>query len=122
MISRELRLCLLTGAVALTAACQTTQQMLDAGQPNAMETALRRGRFDLGCADASAVLLSDDFIQPAIQGPFVMGVSRMEYTVGIEGCGKRTTIVVMCQEGSQTCFAANPNQEHWNSPYQHPYP
>jgi hypothetical protein len=73
-----------------------------------METALRRGRFDLNCPSATAVLLSDDFIQPAVQGPWVMGISRMEYTIGIEGCGQRTTLVVMCQEGSETCFAANP--------------
>jgi hypothetical protein len=58
------------------------------------------------------VLLSDDFIQPAVQGPWVMGIARREYTIGIEGCGQRTTLVVMCQEGSDTCFAANPRDVH----------
>jgi hypothetical protein len=105
------------GMLALAAGCQTTQQMLDAQQPVAMDTALRRGRFDLNCPEATGVLLSDDFIQPAIQGPWVMGMQRMEYTIGIEGCGKRTSIVVMCQEGSSTCFAANPNREYQNNPY-----
>jgi len=117
-MSNAVKLSMIAGVLALCAACQTSQQMLDQGQPTAMETALRRGRFDLGCPNATGVLLSDDFIQPAIQGPFVMGVQRMEYTIGIEGCGKRTTIVVMCQEGSDTCFAANPNREYQNNPYQ----
>jgi hypothetical protein len=37
------------------------------------------------------------------------GSERLEYTIGIAGCGQRTTIVVMCQQGSTTCFAANPD-------------
>ena len=111
-MTNTIKLSLAAGLLALGAGCQTSQQMLDAGQPNAMETALRRGRFELGCPGATAVLLSDDFIQPAVQGPWVMGISRMEYTVGIEGCGQRTTLVVMCQEGSTTCFAANPRGEN----------
>jgi hypothetical protein len=99
---------------AIATGCQTTQQQLDASQPLAMETALRRGRFQLGCPQATGVLLSDDFIQPAVQGPWVMGLSRLEYTIGIEGCGQRTTLVVMCQEGSETCFAANPRDQNPN--------
>jgi hypothetical protein len=111
-MTKTIKLTLAAGALALGAGCQTSQQMLDAGQPQAMEAALTRGRFELGCPSATAVLLSDDFIQPAVQGPWVMGISRMEYTVGIEGCGQRTTLVVMCQEGSETCFAANPRGEN----------
>jgi hypothetical protein len=111
-MKRHFKLSLATGLLAFGAGCQTSQQMLEAGQPNAMETALRRGRFELGCPGATAVLLSDDFIQPAVQGPWVMGISRMEYTIGIEGCGQRTTLVVMCQEGSETCFAANPRGDN----------
>ncbi len=111
-MTKGTKLIMAAGLLALGAGCQTSQQMLDAGQPNAMETALRRGRFELGCPSATGVLLSDDFIQPAVQGPWVMGISRMEYTIGIEGCGQRTTLVVMCQEGSETCFAANPRGEN----------
>lgn len=111
-MTKTIELTLAAALLALGAGCQTSQQMLDAGQPAAMETALTRGRFELGCPSATAVLLSDDFIQPAVQGPWVMGISRMEYTVGIEGCGQRTTLVVMCQEGSTTCFAANPRGDN----------
>ena len=110
------RMLALAGLISLAAGCQTTQQQLDATQPMAMETALRRGRFQLGCPSATGVLLSDDFIQPAVQGPWVMGMSRLEYTIGIEGCGQRTTLVVMCQEGSETCFAANPRDQNQGQP------
>jgi hypothetical protein len=116
-MSKVLKGLLLAGGLAVSlTGCQTQQQMLDEGQPKAMDTALRRGRFDLSCPGASAVLLSDDFIQPAVQGPWVMGISRMEYTVGIEGCGQRKTLVVMCQEGSDTCFAADPRGENQSQP------
>jgi hypothetical protein len=97
-------------ALGSSAGCATEQQMLAKQQPEAVEAALARGRFDLDCPSATAVVLSSDFIQPALQGPWVSGVERLEYTVGIEGCGKRTTIVVMCQEGSSSCFAANPDE------------
>ncbi len=95
--------------ITVVAGCQTQQQMLQAGLAPAEQTALNRGRFDLGCPDATAVLLSDDFIRPAIQGPWLGGMERMEYTFGIEGCGKRTTIISICQQGTGTCFAANPD-------------
>jgi hypothetical protein len=40
----------------------------------------------------------------------VSGLTRAEYTVGVAGCNQRTTYVVLCQEGTDTCFAANPEQ------------
>jgi hypothetical protein len=91
------------------AACANTQQMLANQEPVAIDTALRRGRFDMSCPTATAVVLSRDFIQPAVQGPWVGGLERLEYTIGIEGCGKRTTLIVICQQGTSTCFAANPS-------------
>jgi hypothetical protein len=38
----------------------------------------------------------------------VGGLERVEYTVGVAGCNQRTTYVVLCQVGSDTCFAAHP--------------
>jgi hypothetical protein len=97
-------------ALACTAGCATQQQMLQQKQPLALDTAVKRGQFDLNCPTATGVVLSSDFIQPAIQGPWVSGLQRVEYTVGVEGCGDRTTYVVICQEGTDTCFAANPHE------------
>ena len=98
----------LAAAANLTIGCATQQQMLSTTAPLAQQVALKRGQFDLNCPAATATLLSSDFIQPAIQGPWVEGLQRKEYTVGVEGCGQRTTYVVMCQQGSDTCFAAHP--------------
>src|SRR5262249_54637375 len=95
-------------AVAVGAGGVAESQMLDTRQSAAVQTALERGRFDLNCPSATATVLSRDYIQPAIQGPWVAGLQRVEYTVGVEGCNQRTTFVVMCQIGTSTCFAANP--------------
>ncbi len=86
--------------------CVTQQQQLSARQPGAIDTALQRGRFELNCPTATAVVLSQDYIQPAIQGPFVNGMTRLEYTIGVEGCNQRRTYVIICQQGTETCFAA----------------
>jgi hypothetical protein len=97
--------------LAVLIGCATEQQMLQQNQPSAVDTALARGRFDLNCSDAKAIILSSDFIQPAIQGAWAGGINRTEYTIGIEGCGKRTSYVVICQEGTDTCFAAHPSDK-----------
>jgi hypothetical protein len=109
-MSRKLALCAFAIALVVATGCQTEQQLLANQQPEAIQAALARGRFDLNCPGATGTVLSSDFIQPAIQGPFVNGIQRLEYTIGVEGCDKRTTIVVMCQEGSSSCFAANPDE------------
>lgn len=101
---------LLPLALAFVAGCATQQQQLAQRQPEAMQAALQRGRFDLNCPTATATVLSNDYIQPAVQGPWVSGLNRVEYTVGVEGCNQRTTYIVMCQEGTATCFAANPDE------------
>ncbi|MGH7786769.1 MAG: hypothetical protein ACRERC_07870 [Candidatus Binatia bacterium] len=98
----------LVAVATITTGCATQQQMLATRAPQAQQVALKRGQFDMNCPTATATLLSSDFIQPAIQGPWVEGLQRMEYTVGIEGCGQRETYVVMCQQGTDSCFAAHP--------------
>jgi hypothetical protein len=105
------RLMMCAGTVVLTIAmgCATQQQQLASRQPEALQVALKRGQFDLNCPAATGTVLSQDFIQPAIQGPWVSGLQRVEYTVGVEGCNQRTTYIVICQEGTETCFAANPD-------------
>ncbi|MEO8602584.1 MAG: hypothetical protein ABI629_08415 [bacterium] len=108
MTTVSLRLTLF-GLLAVAAGCATQQQQLAQRQPEAIQAALQRGRFDLNCPTATGTVLSNDYIQPAIQGPWVSGLNRVEYTVGVAGCNQRTTYVVICQEGTATCFAANPD-------------
>ena len=35
------------------------------------------------------------------------GFERAEYTIGVEGCGRRKTYIVVCQLDSTACFAAS---------------
>ena len=59
----------------------------------AVDTALQRVRFDMNCPSATGQVLSRQMIQPV---SFRFGVERAEYTVGVEGCGQRQTIIVVC--------------------------
>jgi len=88
--------------------CATPGQMLDSTQAMAMNAALERGRFELNCPTAQGVVISREQVQPVLQGPWVGGVLRNEYTIGVDGCGKRSTFVVICPAGGSGCFAAGP--------------
>ena len=109
MTDRWTALALIALVAALTG-CATQAQTLAQKQDGAVQAALQRARFDLNCPSATATVLSSDFIQPAVQGPWVGGLERAEYTVGVVGCNQRTTYIVMCQVGTDTCFAANPDE------------
>jgi len=87
--------------------CQTQEQMVQGQQGMAVQTALNRARFDMNCQSATGQVLSTNVSQPAIQGTFrsAYGVQRIEYTVGVTGCGNRRTYIVVCPEGGG-CFAA----------------
>jgi len=98
------------GIVAMVAlnGCASTTDVLNATQATAVDTALKRGRFEMACPTATGSVLSRKAIDPAITmtrfGPG--GPERYEYTVGIEGCGKRQTAVVICTQGSPAdCFS-----------------
>lgn len=100
---------IIAALVAAVAGCASQQQLLQQKEPVAINTVLPRARFDMNCPAATATMLSQDFIQPAIQSPWVSGMTRMEYTIGVQGCGQRATYIVICQEGTDTCFAADPH-------------
>jgi hypothetical protein len=99
-------------AALAAAGCQTSAQFLDSKQPAAMQTALGKGRFELNCPQAAEVLISREVVQPALQGPWVNGIQRAEYTIGIEGCGRRQTYIVICPDGGDGCFATGPGRFH----------
>ena len=92
--------------------CATQQQFLASMQPTAMQTAAAKGKFELNCQTAQPVLISQEVVQPALQGPFMNGIQRAEFTVGVEGCGRRQTYVVICPEGGSGCFATGPGRFH----------
>jgi hypothetical protein len=97
-------------ATLAVAGCASQAQFLDGKQAMAMQTAVSRGQFEMNCPAATGTLLSKEAVQPALQGPLVAGLQRAEFTVGVAGCGKRTTFVVICPDEGDGCFAAGPGR------------
>lgn len=89
-----------------TAGCVSQAQFLDNMQGSALEAAVNRGRFDLSCPQATGLVLSREVAQPVLEGPWVGGIQRAEYTVSVTGCGKKVTYIAICPEGGESCFAA----------------
>jgi len=107
-----IRTTLLVVFAALTAlGCQTTAQIMDSLQPQAMSVATRRGQFEMNCPAATGTLISREQVQPVIMNPRFGGVVRAEYTVGVAGCGQRATYLVICPEDGSGCFAAGGRTE-----------
>ncbi len=90
-------------AALLLAGCQTSQQILQSEQATATQVAVSRGQFEMGCPQATGVVLSSNMLQPVAW----RGMERAEYTIGVEGCGQRRTYVVICALDSPSCFAAS---------------
>jgi hypothetical protein len=99
-------------AALAAAGCMSQTQFLQSMQANAMQTAVSRGQFEMNCPAATPTLISQEVVQPALQGPFVNGIQRAEYTIGVAGCGLRRVFVVICPEGGSGCFAAGPGPFH----------
>ena len=91
---------------ALFGGCQSQQQMVDEMQTDATQVAKQRGKFELNCPTATAQVLSKEMIQSEIMNPRWAPPQRAEYTVGVSGCDKRATYMVVCAEGGTGCVAA----------------
>jgi hypothetical protein len=94
------------GCLVVLAGCQSNQQFLAGSQTAAVQTAVTRARFEMDCPEATGSVLSSEVVQPAFVGPRMMGIPRGEYTVGVAGCGRRATYVVLCPDGGG-CFAGD---------------
>jgi hypothetical protein len=88
--------------LTILAGCQTQQQTIASAQETATQTALKRGQFELSCPEATATVLSNEMVQPILWG----GRERVEYSIGVSGCGKKATYIVICPE-SDECFAGS---------------
>jgi hypothetical protein len=97
---------------AMAAGCATQQQFLQSKQNMAVNTAMNRAQFEMNCQDVTPTIISREVVQPALQGRWVNGIQRAEYTIGATGCGKRMTFIVICPEGGEGCFAAGPGRFH----------
>ncbi len=96
------------GLLAMLAGCQTTQQVMDASQPQALQIATRRGAFEMNCPAATAQVISREEVPPVLQ---FRGTPRLEYTIGVSGCNQRGTYLVICPEDGSGCFAGAGRRE-----------
>jgi hypothetical protein len=99
-------------AVLVSAGCASQAEFLNNHQFNATQTAVARAQFEMNCQQVTPVIISREVVQPALQGPWVNGIQRAEYTIGVTGCGQRTTFVVICPQYGDGCFAAGPGRFH----------
>jgi len=96
----------LAASAAAFSACESQQQIVDEMQADAVHVAQRRGAFELNCPAATAQVLSKEMIQSPVVNPRWAPPQRAEYTVGVSGCDKRATYLVVCAEGGTGCVAA----------------
>jgi hypothetical protein len=95
-------------ATLVLVGCQTTEQWMASMKPKAIDAAERRGRFELNCPSATAQVLNEQDVQPEIRAVRFQAPDRAVFTLGVSGCGKRATYVVVCpDDGSGNCFAAD---------------
>jgi len=100
-MSRAMKLIAIVG-VALLVSCASQTQELNQSQDAAVAVALRRGQFELSCPTAVPVVLSRTMLEPMAW----QGTERAEYTVGVEGCGKKASYIVVCPQSASGCVAA----------------
>ena len=86
--------------------CVSQQQQVNEMATDATQVAQQRGKFELNCPAATANILSKEMIQSAIVNPRWAPPQRAEYTIGVAGCNKRATYLVVCAEGGTGCVAA----------------
>jgi len=91
-------------ALAALAGCNSTP-LTTTKQPLALDFAVKRARFEMNCPGATASVLSSEVIQPPNVGIRFQGVERAQFTIGVAGCGQRETMIVICADGSDGCFA-----------------
>ena len=88
--------------------CQSTPDWMKSMEPKAIQAAEKRGRFELDCPTATATILNEQDVQPEIRAVRFQAPDRAVFTIGLQGCNKRATYVVVCpDDGSGNCFAAD---------------
>src|SRR5262245_1143414 len=95
----------------LAAGCASGPPYIDQIQPEAGSMAVRRGQFEINCPTATGQVLSRESIPPAGQTFSFSGPVRDELALGVYGCGKRATYIVICPEDGSSCFAGGARNE-----------
>ena len=85
----------------IASGCASGPPFIDQMQPEAVSMAVRRAQFEMNCPAATGEVLSRENVQPV----FMSGPLRAEYTIGVAGCGRRATYLVICTQNGNSCFA-----------------
>jgi hypothetical protein len=85
---------------ALLAGCQSRGELLASEEGVASQMAVHRGQSELGCQEATGMVLSSNILQAVPWG----GQAQAEYTIDVSGCGKHLLYVVICPLGGSGCF------------------
>ncbi len=97
----------LVATLALVGCATPPAQVLAGMEPQAIDTALQRGRFDLQCPSAQPTVLSRQLREPVVETIRFAGVPHGIFTIGVSGCGKQMTFQIACPEGGYGCFSAD---------------
>jgi hypothetical protein len=95
-------------AMLVVAGCATQSGFISGRQDPAVASALARGRFDLSCPNATANVISSNYLPKAESGDW-KGIERAEFTIGVVGCEKKAAYIVVCPDKSDTCQPAQPS-------------
>jgi hypothetical protein len=106
------RLAFPTLLLMVLSGCQSGPPYIDQMQATAVDMAVRQGSFEMNCPAATGQVLSSQMLQPLVNTFRWSGPERAEYNVGVSGCGKRVSYVVVCPDnGSHSCYAAGSRTE-----------
>ena len=92
-------------ALVVIGGCTSTAQYMQQIEPEAVQTAINRGKFEMNCPAATGSVISKEMMQPAVQGVRFHGPERAEYTIGVAGCDQRATYMVICPLDGSGCFS-----------------
>lgn len=95
-------------ATLVIGGCASQSGFISGKQDPAIQSALARGRFDLTCPNATASVISSNYLPKAESGDW-KGLERAEFTIGVVGCDKKAAYVVTCPDKSDTCQPAQPS-------------
>lgn len=96
----------LAAALALlVGGCASGPPFVDQMQSTAMGKAERRGQFELSCQAATGQVINREELAPMAFG----GPTRAQYTIGVTGCGKKMTVVVLCSQNNNQCVERVPS-------------
>ena len=82
---------------AVLSGCAATD-LAEKLQPDALRVAQRQGAIDLGCPAATAEVANKKTIEAPQTTGWHESPNQADYTIGVTGCGKRTSYLVTCNK------------------------